>query len=313
MKYLKIEWHNSVDFGSVLYHDGFVNRIYLDVELERPDYEITLEADVNGDNTEINKFKKWAKVYRFTAWMQEDLLDAFTFMSTCDSIEVTPQTGETLIVQPHSMKVEYEWEEAGCLAKATVSFVTDYAAGGSCTENMDSGCLCTESKYTINSVIDYATMIVQPCIAIYYLGYTVEDIANKRYTGKIYTCVGGGSGTWVEQVVSAGDCVEDLAPAQNWYYDATYWHLMPGYIILLINTSGTNVMLLGFAPDGTFSTIYYDTGGGWVEDVTVTSEGFESTPVTIDVGATGNISFRFKVWNHSCDYGYTKTEVINIP
>ncbi len=59
--YLKIEYWNSVDYGYVLYQDGFKNRIYLDVELERPDYNVTIESDVNGDNQEIPKFRKWEK------------------------------------------------------------------------------------------------------------------------------------------------------------------------------------------------------------------------------------------------------------
>lgn len=307
MSYLKIEWLNSVDFGSVLYQDGFKNRIYLDVELERPDYNVTLESDMNGDNQEIPKFRKWEKVYKFTVWMQEDLVDAFTYMSVCDSIEVTPQTGETFIVQEGSMRVEPEWEEAGCLAKTTVSFVTDYAVNSSCTENMDKSCLCVE-YVTIDLKMDSASFVgfpVAPGDRAFV--YSTEHIADTKFTAIVYY---GNATTnaWVAESYEAGTCLELSATGETYdmIYDGTYWQLKYGYIED-VTKSAPDYTVTGYAPDGTFVTLWYDIGFGWVDggDYAASELG---TGITLALGdIVTPIDFRLEIWNHSCDYGYSAT------
>lgn len=306
MAYLKIEWFNSVDYGSVLYQDGFKNRIYLDTELERPDYNVTFESDVNGDNQEIPKFKKWEKAYKFTVWMQEDLVDAFTFMSTCDTIEVTPQTGETLIVQEGSMRVEYEWEEAGCLAKATVTFVTDYAAGGSCTQNMDKACLCVD-YVDIDLKMDSASFVgfpVAPGDRAFV--YSTEHIADTKFTAIIYY---GNASTlsWVAETYDAGTCI-NLTPTGESYdliFDGTYWQLKYGYIEDVVKNV-TIYTVTGWAPDGTFVTVWYDLGLGYVDggDYPAADLG---TGIDLTLGnIVTPIDFKLEIWNHTCDYGFSE-------
>lgn len=312
--YLKIEWRNSVDYGDVLYQNGFTNRIYLDVEMERPEYNVTTESDLNGANQEIPKFKKWEKVYKFTCWMQEDLVDAFTFMSTCDTIEVTPQTEETLIVQEGSMRVEYEWEEAGCLAKATVSFVTDYAVGGSCTENMNAGCLCDPETGEFTKLEAYATLGPAGDGDIE-LAWSTETVAGKKYIAHLYQYHTSGGLYWVELPDPEPDsCYLNQDDSTQWLFDSLFWRLMPGYI-QSITYSDPNATVKGWIPEGCFMTIAYDKGGGWVDAGTFTSEDFEDIGIPINIGSLSGtaVIFILHIWNHSCDYGNSEPKTLLIP
>ena len=117
-RYLKIEWRNTTDLGDVYYISGLTGKMFLDVEVERPEYPVEIEADLNGDNQEIPKFRKWSKEYKFEVWGTEDLADAFTFMQIHDTINITLQTGQQISVD--KMSVEIDWEEIGCLAKIIV-------------------------------------------------------------------------------------------------------------------------------------------------------------------------------------------------
>ena len=140
--YLCISWWNDYDLGDILYQDGYKNKIFLDVEVEKPEYNTVIESDLNGDSVEVTKFRKSEKVYKFEAWMQEDLVDAFALMQIHDNIEVTLQSGDVIQVQKHGLRAEPSWEEIGCLAKVTVTFTENYVIAGNCDENKDLGCLC---------------------------------------------------------------------------------------------------------------------------------------------------------------------------
>ena len=307
--YLKIEWWNSSDLGDVLYQTGYKNKIYLDVEVERPDYNVTIESDVNGDNREIPKFKKWEKVYKIPDMhMQEDLLDAFSFMQLHDNIEVTLQTGETITVD--QLRVEHEWEEVGCLAKVTISFTEDYTITTACASNINTTCLCDESSGEFEGINQISYLSVADPSKLQLI-YTVANIASKRYTATLYQ-FSSALNAWVQLAQpDPGSCYDNLGTVTKWIYDGTYWELSPGFISS-ISYAAPIATVFGWAPDGTFVTVWYDAGAGWVDAGDYIAQdlitGIEVTP-----GATGTIHFRLEIWNHACDYSYSATFDLVIP
>jgi len=308
--YLKIEWWNDHDLGDVLYQDGYKNKIYLDVEVDKPEYNVQIETDLNGDSSPITKFRRWEKVYKFECWMQEDLVDAFSFMQIHDNIEVTLQTGEVIEVAKHTMRVEPSWEEIGCLAKSTVTFTENYTVAGNCDENKDVECYCT-THGEFNNIEDYST----PGPAgdgDYVLRYTVEDIAGKKYTAKLYQYHTTGGLYYTEEVVEQYACYENLDDGTYWFYDGQFWHLFPGYIISLTKTGGFDVTVIAYILPGTFGTVYYDGGIGWVDCGDYTEDEL-SAGVDIQTVGMGSLPVRIEVWNHTCDYNYTEHEHVTMP
>jgi hypothetical protein len=194
--YLCISWWNDHDLGDILYQDGFKNKIYLDVEVEKPEYNTTIESDLNGDSVEITKFRKWEKVYRFECWMQEDLVDAFTLMQIHDNIEVTLQSGDVIQVAKHGLRCEPTWEEIGCLAKCVVSFAENYTVAGNCDENKNMTCMCSEIEDDFLYIIAHGSMGGEPNNTIV-LSYTVEDEHDKKYTASLHQFTYAAS-TWVQ-------------------------------------------------------------------------------------------------------------------
>ena len=310
MNLLKIEYWNDHDLGDILYADGYKNRIFLDVEVEKPEYNTTLESDLNGDNVEITKFRKWEKVYKFECWMQEDLVDAFSLMQIHDNIEVTLQSGDVIQVAKHGLRVEPSWEEIGCLAKCIVSFTENYIVAGNCDENMDQDCLCSDSGVIIGIRPVASLSSLGPNPGDYALGWTVEDIADKKYTAGLYQY---GNGGWIS--VADPDqysCYVNDEGGATWIWDGQFWQLFPGYIISLTKTGGFHVTVKAWLLPGTFGTIYYNAGIGWVDLGDYTADELTAGVDVQTVGA-GVLPVKVAVWNHSCTYGDTESENVTMP
>lgn len=302
MNYLKISWWNDHDLGEILYQDGFKNVIYLDVEVEKPEYNTVLESDLNGDNVEITKFRKWEKVYKFECWMQEDLVDAFSLMQIHDNIEVTLQSGDVIQVAKHGLRVDPNWEEIGCLAKCTVSFTENYIVAGNCDENMDMGCYC--DTYGEFAFIDDPGAQAQP-EGLVALLYTVADIPGYKYTAALFEA--SNNYTWLPlPVPDQYSCYENQDDGEFYIWDGQFWQRVPGYINSTALVGGFDVTVTGWILPGTFGTILYNAGIGWIDAGTFTADEI-SDGVTVEVVGSGAIPIKINVYNHSCDYGDTDT------
>ena len=309
MSYLKIEWFNSTDLGEVYYQDGFINRIYLDVELEKPDYNYTVESDLDNENHETPKFQKWEKAHKFEAWMQEDLVDAFTFMQMHDNIVVTTQQGDQITVD--YMEVNYDWEEKGCLARVTVTFTEKYVVKGACLDNMDSGCHCDEyiEVYGAMPQIPFNSYAVEDRRWFVYNPGTSR--VNKYYTGDVY--YGDvAKDVWVLETNDIWTCLLINLDSQYYIYDGEYWQRSPGWLDISDTGTGT-VDIFGWVPDGVFITLEYRVNAGaWTEIVTLAGSNLNTPPYNIYTdfvpGAYTTLEVRGNIWNHSCDNGYTEIE-----
>lgn len=304
-KFLKIEWWNDHDLGDVVYQSGFRNIIYLDVEVDEPEYQTTIESDLNGDNQEITKFRKWEKVYHFKLWGTEDLTDAFTFMQVHDNIEVTLQTGQLIEVEKHRLRAEVKWEPIGCLAEIDVTFAENYVVAGNCDENKSTACAC-EDPDPFWEVIDYADInSTSPGSVPIVLAYTVEDIAGKKLTAEIYEYAGG----WVKRTSEAGDCWRDIATGNKWVFDGQFWYLFPGFIVSLTEI-GSDIEIVGGVIPSTFGAIYYTKDGSLPALIGIYTEDELVAGVLWPHTGAGTYDFYMNVYNHSCAYVNTDSEQI---
>jgi len=307
MNYLTITWWNDYDLGEILYQDGYKNVIHLDVEVDKPEYNVTLESDLNGDNVEITKFRKWEKVYKFELWAQEDLVDAFSLMQIHDNITVTLQSGDVIQVAKHGMRVETAWEEIGCLCKLTVSFAENYIVAGSCTENMDLECYCEDLGEF--AFIDDSSAQATPD-GLVALIYSVDDIPYNRYTAALNEA---SSYQWLPlPVPDQYSCYTNLDDSTTWIFDGQFWHLVPGYIYASALLGGFDVKITGWILPGTFAKVYFNAGIGWIEAGTFTADEI-AAGATIEVVNSGDTPIKMAVYNHSCDYGETENYTVTMP
>jgi hypothetical protein len=313
MNYIKFEYWNDTDLGETLYQFGYKNRLILNIEIEKPEYNTTIEAEQNGDNAPITKFRKLEKVRKFETFVQEDLVDAFKFMAIHDNIEITLRSGEVLTVEKHTMVIEHSWEEIGCLAKVTGSFVVDYITAASCQTNFDLGCLCTDTD-EFEDIIEYSELAVSNPAKVY-LVWTVENIPGKQYTASLYY-YSAGVLSWLPSIVpDQYSCYVDQTGSGTWIYDGQFWYLVPGFITSLTQPDlGVNdIVVKGWVMPGAFCTVwFFDTGGlGWVDAGDYTADELD-TGITISVPSDGNLDVKLEVWNHSCDYDFTEIDSINV-
>ena len=310
MNYLCISWWNDHDLGDILYQTGFKNKIYLDVEVEKPEYNTTIESDLNGDNVEIAKFRKWEKVYKFEAWMQEDLVDAFSLMQIHDNIEVTLQSGDVIQVARHGLKVDPSWEEIGCLAKCVVSFTENYVVAGNCDENKNLNCYCDPVTGTFEYIDQVGGGTPSP-EGIIALLYSVDVIGGYKYRAELY--VASGTYTWL--LMPSPDqysCYTNEDDSTSWFYDGQYWHKSPGYFYSASLIAGFHYLMTGWILPGAFGTISYNAGIGWIDCGDFTADEI-AAGVDIDLVGSGTIDVKIEVWNHSCDYGETDSYEVIVP
>lgn len=321
MRLLKLEWSNTSDLGSILYSDGFVNKIWLDVEVERPDYETTIESEANGDNEEIPKFKKHEKVYKFELWATEDLIDAFEMMQLCNTITATLQTGQ--IINVTSLIVEPEWIEMGCLAKLTVSMKESYVITTACNENMaidvPCDCLAPISAGPIPIADKGTTSGTAGDIILF---YTAEVIAGCKYTGHLWELGTTGLYDWVDLGAPvSGTCIEGPGSVK-YVFDGQYWQLYPGYFTDLQWTGAGELTATGYVLPYMFVTLYYRTpadpptgpgGGVW----SISGNSYTAAEFAAGIVKTGcaaqSYDVKATVWNHSCNYGDTDLMAIAAP
>lgn len=312
MNYLKLSWWNDHDLGDILYQDGYRNVMYLDVEVEKPEYNTTIESDLNGDNVEIARLRKEEKVYRFELWGQEDLTDAFAFMQIHDNIEVTLQTGEVLQVAKHGLRADISWEEIGCLAKISVSFTENYILAGNCDENKSVECYCADPG-AFDGYLSIADKGTTSGIAgDVILFYSVLGLAGKLYTGSLWRLTTTGAYDWVVMSVEQYACYVSSIDATVWFYDGQFWHLFPGYIIALTAPTGTEISVSAWILPGTFGNVYYSKNGGGSVLVGAYTKDELDTGITFTHAGAGTYDIWITVYNHSCAYLNTKSGQIII-
>ena len=315
--YILIEYSNSVDFGDILYQNTFENKIYLDADVSKPEYEIVEEGVENGDGEFLPTFQKWAKKYSITFYAQEFLVDALTLMTLHDQITVTLRNGEASNVL--DAEVEYKWDSnIECWAEVTLSFVTDYIIRKKCDENQDLSCLaaiCTaDDVYDADDAgagqdkWDGTTPSVNGSISFFY----VSSFGCGEYADSSGASIGfyelvDSVWTLVDMDVGQVSTVTGLA-TPNWLIKVSEfkYERVPYLCTVTDQTGGVaQLKVLAEGIENTFFQVQKDIGAGYVDVGTPLSASLFDLGYDITVGAGVAINFRIEWYTHNCAYGYS--------
>jgi hypothetical protein len=113
------------------------------------------------------------------------------------------------------------------------------------------------------------------------------------------------------------NCLRITSDTADYIFDGAYWQRHPGWLELSLGV-GT-VEITGWVPEGMFITLEYRIdAGAWTEIETLSGSNLNSPPYNLYTdfvpSGHGTIGVRGRVWNHSCENGYTATEeIITIP
>lgn len=123
--FTKLEWWDVADFvmdeGVIVYTSpAFKNRLYLQTEIAKPDYQFEEETEErDGYSFAMKQISK--KVYRFNFLASEYLLDVMRFIRMADRVEITSDgqkySADSFLITP-------EWESEGDIASVTAEFAT---------------------------------------------------------------------------------------------------------------------------------------------------------------------------------------------
>ena len=125
-KYLKLEWWDQKDLifekGRLVYEGGFMNKLFIDSQLGKPEYPFTEEGEERDGYFFVEK-QISEKRYKFTFLAPEYLLDALRLVRLSDHVFVTDMFGtrykvDTILFTP-------KWQTQGNLASVEVEFETD--------------------------------------------------------------------------------------------------------------------------------------------------------------------------------------------
>lgn len=127
--YTKIEWNDVDDLEGdgwgIVYNMGslgtFVNRLYLNVELGKPDYVFEEEGETR-DGFFFPEKQISEKTYKCTILAPEYLCDVMRFIRMSDVISVVDSYGRTYSVD--TFLITPKWQDQGNLASVEIEFQT---------------------------------------------------------------------------------------------------------------------------------------------------------------------------------------------
>ncbi len=126
---VRLEWSDAADLtlpeGRIPYSEGYVNRVWLNTAVGRPEYEIEKEGDERDGYFFMEKGTS-RKSYRFTFYAPEYLCDALRLVPVSDIVKIWDTSrGVEIEYDADDADIEVEWLEQGNYASVTLTFRTD--------------------------------------------------------------------------------------------------------------------------------------------------------------------------------------------
>ena len=311
--FVKIEYSNSVDLGDIMYHNSFRNRIYIDADVSKPEYEIEEDGIEDADGEFDPTLQKWAKKYTLTFYAQEFLVDALTLMAIHDQIYVTLKNDESS--QVLDVEVDYTWDGTiECWAEVVIKFTTEYIIKRNCDTGLQDGCIdpVHTSGYTVQD-LDGAGAgnwtdpgdndISDGEIMFFYVTYS-----SGQYYGDADNAVGFYklvSGSWVLLDMDDGQYGEVSSPLAIYLVKCGVVFNEVPFIFNITDEGGGDAKIYAISGcvETEFFQVQYDDGGGWSDIGDPAPASSFIAGYTVSPGAGVDIDFRISWYNHSCDYG----------
>lgn len=126
---VRLEWNDVSDLslpdGKIPYSRGYVNRVWLNTAVGRPEYEIEKEGDERDGYFFMEKGIS-RKSYRMTFFAPEYLCDALRLVPVSDVVKIWDTSrGASVEYDVDDVDMEVEWLEQGNYASVTITFHTD--------------------------------------------------------------------------------------------------------------------------------------------------------------------------------------------
>lgn len=126
---VRLEWNDVSDLslpeGEIPYSRGYVNRVWLNTAVGRPEYEIEKEGDERDGYFFMEKGIS-RKSYRMTFFAPEYLCDALRLVPVSDVVKIWDTSrGASVEYDVDDVDMEVEWLEQGNYASVTITFHTD--------------------------------------------------------------------------------------------------------------------------------------------------------------------------------------------
>jgi len=319
--YILIEYSNSVDFGDIVYHNTFGNKVFLKADVSKPEYELLEEGIENGDGEFEPTFQKWAKKYSIRFYAQEFQVDALTLMALHDQITITLKNGESS--NASDVEVTPKWDaDIECWAEVTIKFTTSYILRKGCDTNMDSGC-----QQSVVSALESGVAVIPQDADDGVGGEDHWDGTDPVSSGTImffYTALEGGSSVYTGDPLGFYQYSStngwELIEIENGQFGETgltdclflvkslpYYYKLP--FIRSVTDDGGGDCTISCYGIGVESDFYQAQKSVHAADVwtdlgdpqlaSVFNDGFQLSPTA------GDWDFRIKWYTHSCEYGYS--------
>lgn len=115
----------SLGEGYIPYSGTYVNKVYLNTAVGRPEYEIEKEGDERDGYFFMEKGIS-RKSYKFTFYAPEYLCDALRLVPVSDIVKIYDSSRGALVeYDVDDIDMEVEWLEQGNYASVTMTFYTD--------------------------------------------------------------------------------------------------------------------------------------------------------------------------------------------
>ena len=321
MKYLKIKYRNSCDFGGTIFQQpGFWYVMYLPVDVGKSMFEFVEEGREDGEKNFITDFKRTQKVYEFNTIVSDFQLDALASIAMHDTIEVTLRNGE--VARVHNFKLTQNgWNDNGSEVNVTVNFTVKYDVVTGCCNNeviAYTPCFKCESM-TAGLITDTSSIYIYPTSvpvadrAWYFIYSGTEPQNCTLYQFRYRSHLVAGQtviGKWIEQLGGSDSCkyFTDSTDSivKHFYWDGQYWQ--PALFIRdynVITPQTVNIRIWSYP--NCFVRVYYSTDGvNYVAaGVPISSATAQNAGITVLKSGTTTSYYKALVYNNNCSYGYS--------
>jgi len=315
--YTLIEWSNTCDLGDTIYQSlsgcAYVNRMYIDSELTKPEYPFKEEGEEDGEFKLNILFQKWEKKQSLmVASCPEFIVDALTGIRLHSTVMITKpiRKKQLQVLSAFEVeKVEYTNQSifSDCSTNVELNILLkDKTVDSSCCSNVAMN-ECFECAYTVDA-LDTLT-------GDYLLGVPEEgeDFGLWKLVDEVYQLV---SGTNI--VV----CVTDI-DTKYFSTNGEIYYVVPSIDGVADNDLGAGAheyTITGFIYPGTYCKVHaiiYDAVTSTTTTIDYTAI-YTSAQLTtgiviasssfgVDVPDNGLVSFYVENFSLNCTYGISNT------
>ena len=288
--YLRIDWKHSCNLADNYYEKNFINRIFIDSELAKPEELIEREEHKN-ELTGITTYSAMitAKIYKFTWIVPEYVYDALRTVWMNSLITLYKPNLESSTITEFSLSPS--WNPDDGLVTIEVRFKTDIVVGTNCCTLL-TDCCFIEVANVLGAV---AELPAEPCTP----GQRYLDVSSVPYV--LVECV---LGVWTPTDNEKCNYVSD--GGLYWYYYDGDWYAMDDNdpdLESVTTVAGNTRKMLGVSFPYTNVQAQYKVLGVWTDIGSALDwSAFNLIGLTFDLAA-GTYDFRFVASNLDlCEY-----------